>query len=121
MTTTALDTFATIRRLVDWLDRVNGTGEHETAMRLMKITEEAGEVTQAYIGTIGQNPRKGVTHERSDVADELCDVIVTAMVALHRFTDDPERHLAEKVQRIDSRSRTPLARCAEGAPDVQRR
>lgn len=94
----------TIRRLVAWLDQANGTGEHETAMRLMKLTEEAGEVMQAYIGTVGQNPRKGVTHTRADVADELCDVIVTAMVALHRFTDDPEKHLAAKIQKIADRS-----------------
>lgn len=74
-------------------------------MRLMKLTEEAGEVMQAYIGMVGQNPRKGVTHSRADVADELCDVIVTAMVALHSFTDDPEQHLATKIQTIADRSR----------------
>lgn len=32
----------TVRQLVAWLDRANGTGPHETAMRLMKLTEEAG-------------------------------------------------------------------------------
>jgi NTP pyrophosphatase (non-canonical NTP hydrolase) len=98
------DTFATVRQLVDWLDRVNGTSDHETAMRLMKITEESGEVMQAYAGTLGQNPRKGITHTRADVADEICDVIVASMVALHQFTDDPEGHLARKLQRIAIRS-----------------
>jgi hypothetical protein len=53
---------------------------------MMKLTEEAGEVTQAVIGTLGQNPRKGVTHTWEDVQAELCDVIVTAMVALTTLT-----------------------------------
>jgi NTP pyrophosphatase (non-canonical NTP hydrolase) len=98
------ETWKTIRQLVAWLDEANGTGEHETAMRLMKLGEEAGEVMRAYIGLQGQNPRKGVTHTKADVADELCDVIVTAMVALHGFTPDPEQHLAAKIQRIAERS-----------------
>ncbi|WP_329562614.1 MazG-like family protein [Kitasatospora sp. NBC_01266] len=94
----------TIRQLVAWLDQANGTGPHERAMRVMKLTEEAGEVVQAYIGLQGQNPRKGVTHTEQQVADELCDVIVTAMVALHGFTPDPEQHLAGKIRSIHERS-----------------
>lgn len=69
-------------------------------MRLMKLVEEAGEVMQAYIGMTGQNPRKGVTHTREDVAAELCDVILTAVVALHRFADDPEQAMAEHAGRV---------------------
>ncbi|MEY9947461.1 MazG-like family protein [Kitasatospora sp. GAS1066B] len=94
----------TVRQLVAWLDRANGTGPHETAMRLMKLTEEAGEVVGAYIGLQGQNPRKGVTHTEQQVADELCDVIVSAMVALHRFSPDPERQLSTTIRRIHQRS-----------------
>jgi len=97
----------TIRRLVDWLDAANGTGEQETAMRLMKLAEESGEVMQAYIGAVGQNPRKGHTHSPSDVAGELCDVILTAAVALHRFTDDPAAALDEKIRRVALRSLPP--------------
>ncbi|MGH3309004.1 MAG: MazG-like family protein [Streptomyces sp.] len=99
--------WATVRRLVDWLDAANEAGEHETAMRLMKLTEEAGEVAQAYIGTVGQNPRKGRTHSSSDVADELCDVIVTAAVALHSFTDDPAAALDAKIRAVARRSLPP--------------
>ncbi|CAM5503519.1 MULTISPECIES: MazG-like family protein [Streptomyces] len=98
--------WAAARHSVAWLDRTNGAGRHETAMRLMKLVEEAGEVMQAYIGVEGQNPRKGVTHKPGDVAAELCDVILTAAVALHRFTDDPEalmaQHAAAVVRRIEA-------------------
>jgi NTP pyrophosphatase (non-canonical NTP hydrolase) len=96
--------WSTISDLVAWLDRLNGASEQETALRLMKLTEETGEVAQAYIGYTGQNPRKGITHTRHDVADELCDVIVTAMVALHRFAEDPAKHFAGKIQHIANRS-----------------
>ncbi|WP_235980447.1 MazG-like family protein [Streptomyces albidus (ex Kaewkla and Franco 2022)] len=99
--------WATIRRLVEWLDTANGVGEQETAMRLMKLAEESGEVMQAYIGTRGQNPRKGHTHTSSDVAAELCDVILTAAVALHRFTDDPAAALDEKIRQVALRSLPP--------------
>ncbi|MEV4740124.1 MazG-like family protein [Streptomyces sp. NPDC049555] len=98
--------WSTVRTSVAWLDAANGTGEHERAMRLMKLAEEAGEVMAAYIGTTGQNPRKGVTHTREDVAAELCDVIITAATALHGFSDDPaatlERHARRVAARIDA-------------------
>lgn len=94
----------TIRDLVAWLDRENGRSPHETAMRLMKIGEEAGEVMQAYIGMVGQNPRKGTTHTSADVADEPCDVILTAAVALHQFTDDPAAHFDAKLRKVTARS-----------------
>ncbi|MFB7845480.1 MazG-like family protein [Streptomyces sp. NPDC056053] len=99
--------WTTIRELVAWLDQQNGRTNQEITLRLLKLTEEAGEVAQAWIGTTGQNPRKGVTHTRQDVADELCDVIVTAAVALASITDDPAEHLDDKIRRIADRPRTP--------------
>ncbi|WP_070012416.1 MazG-like family protein [Streptomyces abyssalis] len=101
------DQWATIRRLVEWLDSANGDGEQETAMRLMKLAEESGEVMQAYIGTTGQNPRKGRTHTSADVAAELCDVILTAAVALHRFTGDPAAALDARIGEVARRSLVP--------------
>lgn len=80
MTTTAL--WDHIDHALSWLDAANPRSDHEVAMRLMKITEEAGEVSAAYIGLMGQNPRKGVTHSLADLQGELCDVAVTALVAL---------------------------------------
>ncbi|MFD9564781.1 MazG-like family protein [Streptomyces sp. NPDC059994] len=73
-------------RIATALNTVNGTSDHERAMRLLKVSEEAGEASAAYIGMTGQNPRKGTTHTAADVADELCDVIIAAAVALHDYT-----------------------------------
>jgi NTP pyrophosphatase (non-canonical NTP hydrolase) len=101
------DQWSTIRELVAWLDDQNGRSPQEITLRLLKISEEAGEVAQAWIGVQGQNPRKGVTHSRADVADELCDVIVTAAVALASIAGDPAAHLDTKLAKIAARPRTP--------------
>ncbi|MEU5429967.1 hypothetical protein AB0H73_30840 [Streptomyces olivoreticuli] len=84
-------------RIAVALNRANGAGEHETAMRLLKVSEEAGEAAAAYIGMTGQNPRKGTTHTPADLADELCDVIIAAAVALHAFTPSPAAVLDAKL------------------------
>ena len=47
-----------VARYVAWLDAANGRGPHETATRILKITEEAGEAAAAYVGVTGANPRK---------------------------------------------------------------
>ncbi|MGX1483401.1 NTP pyrophosphatase (non-canonical NTP hydrolase) [Streptomyces griseus] len=104
---TTPDHWTTIRGLVDWLDQQNGRDQQEITLRLLKLSEESGEVAQAWIGTTGQNPRKGITHSVEDVADELCDVIVTAAVALASLVDDPAGHLDTKLARIAARPRTP--------------
>lgn len=71
--------------------------------RLMKVSEEYGEAVQAYVGMQGWNKRKGVTHSSSDVADELCDVVITAMVSLHDFTDNPEEYFTKHLTQVRRR------------------
>lgn len=51
-------------------------------LQILKIQEELGEATAAYIGAIGANPRKGIYASMDDVVDELADVIITAMIAI---------------------------------------
>lgn len=60
----------------------------ESACRVMKCFEEAGEACTAYIGYTGQNPRKGFTHTKQQLLDELADVAITALCAIQFFTDD---------------------------------
>lgn len=59
----APDLWTSIEDLWTWLDanRRHG-GETGLVLRMLKLTEEVGEVAQAVIGATGQNPRKGVTH-----------------------------------------------------------
>ena len=93
--------------LLAWLDTANPRTDHETAMRIMKIGEEFGEVVSAYIGVTGQNPRKGVSATHADLTGELCDVIIAAMCALATVADgadDAEQilrtHLAVRYPRL---------------------
>lgn len=83
-------------------DRIR-TDHFGPEVRLMKLSEEVGEVMQAYIGVVGANKRKGHYAESSDVAAELCDVVITAMVALHDWTGSPEALLKAKLQRLKER------------------
>ncbi|MEV5544948.1 MazG-like family protein [Streptomyces sp. NPDC052309] len=87
-----------------WLEADEPTGGREgLLLRMLKLSEEVGEVAEAVIGATGQNPRKGVTHTWDDVQAELCDVALTALVALRTLTPEPGevfgRHLARVRQR----------------------
>ncbi|MEU4850079.1 MazG-like family protein [Streptomyces gilvosporeus] len=91
--------------MVRWLDQENALPpEQMRLLRILKLSEEAGEVAQAVIGAIGQNPRKGRSHTWDDVQSELCDVIVTAMVALRTLTPDARRVFEGHVERVVGRA-----------------
>ena len=86
------DAWDTIEKITGQLDhRSTLPPDTERLLRIMKLTEEVGEVTQAVIGALGQNPRKGITHTWDDVQAELCDVVFTAMVALTTITPDARK------------------------------
>ncbi|MFI8261114.1 MULTISPECIES: MazG-like family protein [unclassified Streptomyces] len=78
--------------------------DQRRVLQVLKIGEEFGEAAQAVIGATGTNPRKGLSHSWRDVEAEVCDVLVTAMVALHRLgVTDPAAmftaHLAKTAAR----------------------
>jgi hypothetical protein len=62
--------------LADWLERANGSSDHEQAVQIMKIAEEIQEFMEA---------------SAPEVASELCDVALTALVALRGWTRKPEK------------------------------
>ena len=104
------DLFGDVADITAWLDESNPESAHEDAMRVLKLTEEAGEAAAAYIGMVGQNPRKGVTHTRDDLLKELADVAITALCAMQHFTQNEavtRAYLAAKVQQIIKRSGIP--------------
>ncbi|MFF3952241.1 MazG-like family protein [Streptomyces sp. NPDC001890] len=103
-------TWRTIDELHGWLDAETGIPpEQDLLLRMLKLSEEVGEVAEAVIGAAGQNPRKGASHSWQDVEAELCDVIVTAMVALRTLTPDAEAVFDRHVRRVAARPRAPLA------------
>lgn len=102
------DLWSDVGELTRWLDGHNGRNPQETTLRIMKIGEEFGEVVTAYIGATGQNPRKGVCATHAQVLAELCDVIVTAAVAMTTYTGDAmvaRALLADHMRTLVSRTR----------------
>lgn len=98
-------TWDTVDRLVRWLDaRSEAPADAATLLRVLKIMEEAGEVAEALHGVMGANPRKGRSHTWRDVEDELCDVILTAMVALVTVTPHARERFDEHVRRVQERT-----------------
>ncbi|WP_042386714.1 MazG-like family protein [Streptacidiphilus melanogenes] len=97
--------WATIAELNRWLTRDSELPEQtQKILQILKISEEAGEVAEAVIGATGQNPRKGFSHSWEDVEKELCDVIITSMVALTQLNSEAGELFAEHLQRVRERA-----------------
>ncbi|SNT61006.1 ADP-ribose pyrophosphatase YjhB, NUDIX family [Actinomadura meyerae] len=80
--------------------------EVPTQTLVLKVAEEVGEAAQAYIGMTGGNPRKGVHKDRTDVLDELADVMLAAavpMVDLAGGAAQAEAHLAGRLGIVSAR------------------
>ncbi|GGZ70713.1 hypothetical protein GCM10010389_05270 [Streptomyces echinoruber] len=99
------DLWDRIDALYAWLTAHRTRGGHEDLLlRLLKLPEEVGEATAAVIGALGHNPRKGVSHTWQDVEAELCDIAVTALVALRMLTPDARDVFAHHLDRVTRRS-----------------
>ncbi|MEU3344452.1 MazG-like family protein [Streptomyces sp. NPDC006700] len=104
------DLWSTVDDLWAWLDGHRPFGESREAAVLpgvLKLSEEVGEVAQAVIGATGQNPRKGTTHTWDDVEAELCDVVISALVALRALTPQAREVFARHLDRVRQRSLGP--------------
>ncbi len=101
----AADLWESINGLYGWLDANRPVGGPDgLLLRILKLSEEVGEVAEAVIGATGQNPRKGTTHTWDDVRSELCDVAVTALVALRTLTPDAGEVFTRHLDGVTSRS-----------------
>lgn len=99
-------TWALITQLRKWLDEnvpSEQTERERRLLRVLKIGEEYGEVAEALHGAMGANPRKGQSHTWVDVEKELCDVIVTSMVALATVSPYARELLDERLQYLVDR------------------
>ncbi|MFI1798843.1 MazG-like family protein [Streptomyces sp. NPDC020379] len=99
------ETWDIVERLVEWLDAESTVSpEMARLLRVLKISEEAGEVAEAIHGVAGSNPRKGNSHTWDDVQRELCDVILTGMVALKSITPDAATVFDARLAHVAERS-----------------
>lgn len=87
-----------------WIDEAPANkardGEAQTWGRLAKLAEETGEVITAFIGVTGQNPRKGFTHNYTQVLKELLDTAVTALCAYEHMTNNGGHSIGALVEHI---------------------
>jgi NTP pyrophosphatase (non-canonical NTP hydrolase) len=74
-------------------------GDVPLEVRILKLTEEVGEVAEAFIGMRGLNSRKGVCRSREDLLDEIADVIITAAVAMSAVADNSADKAAAHLER----------------------
>ena len=96
--------------LCTWVEAGQPFGGREgLLLGMLKLSEEVGEVAEAVIGATGQNQRKGVTHTWDDVQAELCDVVITALVALRMLTPDTQEVFTRHLARVMERSLGPSA------------
>jgi NTP pyrophosphatase (non-canonical NTP hydrolase) len=72
-------------------------------LQMIKIQEELGEAAAALIGAMGSNPRKGFTHTTTDVAMELADVVITAVLAITMCRKDVNETLRAQVLKTQGR------------------
>ncbi|MFJ2391501.1 MazG-like family protein [Streptomyces sp. NPDC087843] len=117
------DVWDSIDRLHDWLDADRSRegpahddrahddqardDQDELLLRILKLSEEVGEVARAVIGATGQNPRKGTTHTWDDVRAELCDVVITGLVALRTLAPDAREVFTAHLAGVTDRSLGP--------------
>ncbi|MFD7130191.1 MazG-like family protein [Streptomyces sp. NPDC059894] len=117
--TSPTDLWATVDALWAWLDADQPiAGREGLLLRMLKLSEEVGEAAQAVIGATGQNPRKGTSHTWEDVEAELCDVVITALVALRTLTPDAREVFGRHLRRVAERS---LARSGPEVAGLDRR
>jgi NTP pyrophosphatase (non-canonical NTP hydrolase) len=82
-------------------------GDVPLEARLLKLTEEIGEVAEAYIGIQGLNKRKGICKTPDDLLDELADVIITAAVAMSGVAGDADQarsHFERRISAVTARA-----------------
>ncbi|KOV71062.1 MazG-like family protein [Streptomyces sp. MMG1121] len=108
------DTAAALWPVIDELltrleaNRTN-TGTQGALLRVLKLSEEVGEVAEAVIGATGDNPRKGFSHTWEDVQRELCDVAITALVALRSLTPQAQEVFEQHLKGVRERPLSPPA------------
>lgn len=92
------DRASTVRSIADLLSALDGldrTDRYVEVLRVAKIVEEAGEAMEAMIAYHHVNPRKA-RGSIDDVIKELCDVALSAKIAIESFGFDANDELAHR-------------------------
>jgi NTP pyrophosphatase (non-canonical NTP hydrolase) len=109
-----------IAKISAWIDGsyTNVDPEAHLWRRCSKVAEEVGEAFDALGGMIGENPRKGVTHTRDELINELLDVALAALGAVEHLTGNEgasthllDRRVSQVTDRAGLQRRQRMSRC----------
>lgn len=98
-------------QIADQLSAMDGLDRRDRyveVLRIAKVTEEAGEAMEALIAYHNVNPRKPAG-PIEDVIKELCDVALTAKVAIENFGFDAVDELIHREAAVLARLREKAA------------
>jgi hypothetical protein len=89
-----------------WVDKQSPAPNALQALglRLLKITEELGEVSLAYSCVMGSAPRKGKSQTEGHLAQALCDAILAGQVALATLVDNRSAVFSQRLSAVHERS-----------------
>lgn len=87
-----------LAKFSNWIDTSPGYAnidpEAHLSRRVTKTGQEFGEALEAMYGSLGENPRKGVTHTQEDLIYELLDTANAALGAVEYITGNQATALA---------------------------
>lgn len=92
-----------IERVAEHYAQFHDTPRQMLSAQLHQLTSELGEVADAFIGCTGANRRKGFTHTDEDLANELGDLAMTAVMTLFFCADDPELVIDDTLRKFIAR------------------
>lgn len=94
-----------------WIDesprnKMNTFTENLLLRTSVKVGEEVGELNEALVGMLGQNPRKQSAHTARDVEHELLDIALTALGGVEHMNGNDGTsiiRLADHIIRVANR------------------
>ena len=90
---------------MQWLDSESPvSAEVARLLRVLKDQRGSRRGRRSRPWRHGLEPTEGASHTWEDVQKELCDVILTSMVALATLTPDARKVFAERLSHIAERS-----------------
>lgn len=86
------------------MDHYGFTDRREmTSANMLKIVEEVGELSQAFLAKDGLQ-RKEKLDARASIEHEIADVLITTMLLAENLEIDIEKSLEEKIAKIRNRN-----------------
>lgn len=81
----------------------NMTDREVVLAQTVKLSEETGELAEQILASQSLQRDKGKTFDKSAVADEIADVIITTLMIARHLDVDVNEALVNKIKKIETR------------------